>query len=484
MTLRNNRQLGNGELVGSSDRSGNRCGRIQPVFSRRAALQTLSCGFGWLAFSDLLHRARAAESSHVQGTHFKPHAKRVIFLCMRGGPSHVDTLDYKPVLTKDSGKPGRRRGSKLLGSPWTFRQHGKSGLWLSDLLPNIAKQADRLCILNAMHTDVPAHPQAFLQLHTGTARFVRPSLGAWTLYGLGNTNENLPGFVTITPPANVGGAQNYGASFLPANFQATRLGGNDRNAQSSSTIPFLRRSQAIEDQRKELDLLQRFNSAQLTRDGSAGAAHAPEVDGLIESFELGFRMQAELPKVLNLDDESEATKRLYGLDDRATAAFGRKCLLARKMVAAGVRFVEIAHGNWDQHRNLKTALENNCRSIDKPAAGLLADLARRGMLDDTLVIWGGEFGRTPHAQGGDGRDHNNEAFSCWMAGGGVRGGMNYGVSDEYGYEGVLERTSIHDWHATILHLLGLDHERLTYNYAGRDFRLTDVSGKVIREIVA
>lgn len=375
-----------------------------------------------------------------------------------------------------------------MGSPWEFRQHGQSGLWMSDLLPNLARQADKLCILNAMQTEVPAHPQAVLTLHTGTSRFVRPSLGAWTLYGLGSENENLPGFVTITPPTGFGGAQNYGSSFLPASFQATCIGTENRPV-SSAVVSHLSRSQPIDEQRRELNLLQKFNRAQRQRGAdhsnvAGNASHAPEIEGLIESFELGFRMQAELPQVLNVDDESERTLRMYGIDGSETDDFGRKCLLARRMVEQGVRFIEITHGNWDQHFNLKAALENNCTSIDKPAAGLLSDLERRGLLKDTLVVWSGEFGRTPHAQRSDGRDHNNQAFSCWMAGGGVRGGMNYGQSDEYGYEAVEGITSIHDWHATMLHMLGLDHERLTFKHAGRDFRLTDVHGRVIHDIIS
>lgn len=456
------------------------CNNVRPLMSRRAVLQSISCGFGWLAFGDLARRASAAGA--VGETHFPAKAKRVIFLCMRGGPSHVDTLDYKPKLSKDSGKEGRRRGSQLLGSPWKFQQRGESGLWLSDLLPNLGEQADKLCVLNAMHTDVPAHPQAFVALHTGTSRFVRPSLGAWTMYGLGSTNENLPGFVTITPPSGFGGSQNYGAGFLPADTQATRLGTEGR-ALGNAVVSNLKPSQSSSSQRRELDLVQKLNQAQLSRNG-ASHADDPEVDGLIKSFELGFRMQSELPSVLDVNEESAETLQLYGIGENGTDDFGRKCLLARRMIEAGVRFVEVTHGNWDQHTNLKTALEGNCEAIDKPAAGLLADLEARGLLDDTLVIWSGEFGRTPHAQGGDGRDHNNEAFSCWMAGGGIRGGMSYGESDDYGYEGVSNPTSIHDWHATILHLLGLDHERLTFNYAGRNFRLTDVYGNVIKDIIA
>ncbi len=261
------------------------CNRVLPLCSRRAMLQAVSCGFGWLAFNDLARRTLAAEKD--VGTHFPATAKRVIFLCMRGGPSHVDTLDYKPKLIADSGKPGRRPGSQLLGSPWKFKQHGESGLWLSDLLPNLSKQADKLCVLNAMHTDVPAHPQAFVQLHTGTSRFVRPSLGAWTMYGLGSTNENLPGFVTITPPNGFGGSQNYGSGFLPATNQATRLGSDNRPI-ASAVLPNLRRSQGINEQRAELDLLQQFNSAQ-----RQATPHDSQIDGMIESFELGFRMQSE-----------------------------------------------------------------------------------------------------------------------------------------------------------------------------------------------
>jgi hypothetical protein len=443
-------------------------------------MKTASCGFGWLAFCDLASRTLANEpQSGAPQNALVPKAKRVIFLCMRGGPSHVDTFDYKPQLIKDDGKPGRRSGTKLLASPWEFKQRGEGGVWVSDLLPELSKQADRLSVIRSMQTDIPAHPQAFLKLHTGTTRFVRPSIGAWTLYGLGSENEELPGFVTITPPSGFGGAQNYGAGFLPAIHQGTRIGADNRPL-AASTMPYLNRRQSETSQRKELDLIQQVNSAQ--RDASAG--HEREFDGLIEAFELGFRMQSTLPGILNLGDESEATKQLYGIGQTATDDLGRKCLLARRLAERGVRFIEISHGNWDHHFNLRNAMENNCRAIDRPIAGLLADLNARGLLDETLVVWSGEFGRTPHAQGGDGRDHNNEAFSCWLAGGGVKGGYMHGASDEYGYRAVVDPVSIHDLHATILHFMGLDHERLTYRHAGRDFRLTDVYGNVVRQIIA
>jgi hypothetical protein len=390
----------------------------------------------------------------------------------------VDTFDYKPKLNTDSGAPGVRPGTKLLGSKWKFAQHGQSGLWVSELFPHVAKHADELCLLRSLQTDLPAHPQAFLQLHTGSFQFVRPSLGAWTLYGLGSENENLPGFVTLTPSGASGGAQNYGSSFLPAIYQGTGIGAENRPI-ASAEIRNLNSPLKTEVQRAELDLVQTLNRETLRRD-----RFNPDVEGVIESYELAFRMQKEMPQVMDLSGESEATKKLYGLEEEATADFGRKCLLARRFVEAGVRFVEVSHGDWDQHFNLTSALEGNSRSVDLPISALLTDLRERGLLKDTLVIWGGEFGRTPHAQGGDGRDHNNKAFTMWMAGGGVKGGFAHGVTDDYGYEAIENKMHVHDLHATILHLLGLDHERLTYRYAGRDFRLTDVHGNVAKEIVA
>jgi hypothetical protein len=451
-----------------------------PSFSRRAMLKSLSSGFGYLAFAGLASQAATKPENPLapKPPHFKPCAKRVIFLCMRGGPSHVDTFDYKPKLMADAGKNGLRPGTKLLGSKWSFSQRGKSGLWISDLFPNVAKHADQLCLLRSMQTDVPAHPQAFMKLHTGSFQTVRPSLGAWSLYGLGTENENLPGFVTLTPPGNNGGAQNYGSSFLPAIYQGTRIGADNRPI-AGATIRDLASPLKPAAQRAELDLVQALNREELRRDG-----YNPAIEGVIESYELAFRMQSQMPAVMDLSKETEATRKLYGIDAGATDDFGRKCLLARRFVEAGVRFVEISHGNWDQHFNLAAALAGNCQAVDQPIAGLLTDLAQRGMLKDTLVVWGGEFGRTPHAQGGDGRDHNNKAFTMWMAGGRVKGGFSYGETDDYGYEAVQNQMPIHDLHATMLALLGLDHEKLTYRYAGRDFRLTDVSGTVAKEIMA
>lgn len=477
-----------------SDTSGHSCSSVTPLFTRRGILRSISCGFGWLAFSSLLQRAAGAATSSLvsplapKTPPLAAKAKRIIFLTMRGGPSHVDTFNYRPKLTADTGLPGKRPGTKLLGSKWKFTQNGKSGLWVSELFPNVAKHADEMCVINSMQTDLPAHPQAFLNLHTGNLRLTRPSLGAWTTYGLGTVNESLPGFVTITPPADVGGAQNYGSSFLPAIYQGTRIGTLGRPI-ATAGVRDLNRKLDPAAQRNVLDLAQSLNQQTLNHD-----KFDPDVEGVIESYELAYKMQAEMPNVLDLSKESEATKQLYGIGDTARLAgglinasaddFGRKCLLARRMVEAGVRFVEIAHGNWDQHFNLETALSANAHGVDQPIAGLLTDLKSRGMLKDTLVIWAGEFGRTPHAQGGDGRDHNNKAFSIWMAGGGVRGGMTYGVTDDYGYEAIENKVQIHDLHATILALLGLDHEKLTFKHAGRDFRLTDVSGNVVKDIIA
>ena len=453
------------------------CGTGTPLLSRRDVLQKMSCGFGYLAFAGLNGLVRPALGEPVGGTHFAPKARRVLFLCMRGAPSHVDTFDYKPKLNADSGKPGPKPGTRLLGSPWKFTQRGRSGLWMSELFPELGRHADKLCMVHSMHTDLPAHPQAMIKLHTGSTQSIRPSLGAWTLYGLGTLNRNLPGFVTLTPPAAGGGAQNYGSAFLPAMYQATKIGADNRpiaEAEVRNLVPPV----GVESQKLQLDLIQKLNREKLV----AGRQN-PAVEGAISSMELAFKMQSEMPVVLDLNRENKAMRKRYGIGEGSTDDFGRKCLLARRMLEAGVRFVEISHGNWDQHFNLNAGLRANCAATDRPLAALLEDLEQRGMLKETLVIWAGEFGRTPHAQGTDGRDHNNEAFTLWMAGGGVRPGFAYGNSGDYGYRAAENRVSIADFHATVLALLGLDHERLTFNYAGRDFRLTDVAGNVVKPII-
>jgi len=457
------------------------------MLSRRRLLQSTASGFGYLAFAALAHEqaARAATDKSPlapRATHFPARAKRVIFLCMEGGPSHVDTFDYKPKLQADTGKPynrGRLFGARLLGSQWEFKPHGQSGLPISSLFPEVAKHADELCLLNGMQTDLPNHPQAFLQMHCGIFQFPRPSLGAWVLYGLGTENANLPGFITLAPPSNNGGPANYGSSFLPAIYQGTKIGGNRFAGPGGAQVSNLknpRRGPAL--QRVQLDFLQSLN-----RNALADGGDAPGIEGMIESYELAFRMQAELPKLMDVSQETAATQELYGIGGGAN--FGRQCLLARRFIEAGVRFVEVTMGGWDHHQNLKDALEGRCTAIDKPIAGLLTDLKRRDLLKDTLVIWGGEFGRTPTAQNGNGRDHNAKGYTLWMAGGGVKGGLRYGATDDYGFEAAEGKVHVHDWHATVLHLLGLDHEKLTYRYAGRDMKLTDVKGgTVVKGILA
>ena len=469
--------------------------------SRRHFLHSSSLGLKWLAFSALAARtaSQAMASTPVSGlapksTHFPARAKHVIFLTMRGGPSHVDLLDFKPDLIKNSGKMAKigrdSLGAKLLGPAHPFAPYGRSGLQLSTLLPHIGAHADELCVINSMHTDVPNHSPAYVQMHTGSFQFVRPSLGAWTVYGLGSGNEDLPGFITLNPPAGDGGARNYGSAFLPSICQGTRLGGSQLPALYAA---FLKKQEApgppmknianahlsATEQRRQLDLIRGLNEHRLQRD-----PQQPEVEGMIESFELAFRMQSEVPGVLDMGKESAETMELYGIG-KGNDSFARQCLLSRRLVEAGVRFIEIASTEtWDHHALLSTNLKKACESVDKPVGALLTDLKRSGLLEDTLVIWGGEFGRTPYAPGLDGRDHNHKGFSLWMAGGGVKGGINYGATDEIGYEAVEDPMHIHDWHATILHLLGLDHQKLTYNYGGRDFRLTETSGKVAAGILA
>jgi hypothetical protein len=390
----------------------------------------------------------------------------------------METFDPKPELTRRHGEPGRNKGTKLLGSRWNFAKHGQSGIDIVELFPELAKQADKLCVLRGMHTDNENHPQALEQLHTGSFQFVRPSMGAWTVYGLGSENADLPGFISINPLTALGGLRYYSSAFLPASTSATLLGnanlpgaklqlGNITNSRLDNPA-----------QRRQLDLLQAMNRDLLAQTSD------PRVEGIISSYELAFRMQGELPRVMDLSSESKATLQLYGADKAPTETFGRQCLLARRFAEAGVRFIEISHLEWDLHGSLQSGMTRNCTQIDRPISGLLRDLDQRGLLEDTLVLWGGEFGRTPDDATQDGRGHNNKGYSMWMAGGGVKSGHIHGRTDELGVEAVDGKVHIHDLHATMLHLLGLDHERLTFRHGGRDFRLTDVKGKVIREMLA
>jgi Protein of unknown function (DUF1501) len=462
--------------------------------SRRDLLRVSSAGFGGLALAGLLGQEQmmaagnATDPLAVKAPHFPARAKRVIFLFMHGGPSQMDTFDYKPLLKRDHGKPLPFARPKvvssetfnLLQSPWAFRQYGQSGAWVSDLFPEVAKCVDDLCIIKSMHGSNSRHGGALLELHTGSDTFIRPSMGSWITYGLGSENSSMPGFLTICPTQSHGGANNFGSAFLPAPYAGTALGSVGIPAREAK-IPFITNHETPRSvQRLEIDYSQELNRRQLELTGPDRA-----LEGRIESFELAFRMQTEAPDLQDLSKESEATKMLYGLDNPITEDFGRQCLMARRFSEKGVRFVQVSHTyKWDQHENLKRDHQQNAAEVDKPISGLLRDLKSRGLLEDTLVLWGGEFGRTPTAQGSDGRDHNPEAFTMWMAGGGVKAGLSYGATDDYSYYSVVDKVHFHDLHATILHLLGLDHKRLTYRYAGRDFRLTDVHGEVVKGILA
>ncbi|MFM9064188.1 MAG: DUF1501 domain-containing protein [Pirellula sp.] len=453
----------------------NLCRNSMNLHSRRSVLQNTACGFGWLALSALMAKQGVAGSNGKSpGAHFSAKAKRVIFLYMKGGPSHVDTFDYKPELAKADGQTGPRPGSKWMKSPWKFQQRGQSGLWISDLFPELSKAADDMLIVNSMQTDVPAHAQATIRMHTGTSQFVRPSVGSWVLYGLGAESESIPGFISIGAS---GSAQNYGNAFLPAYYQGMRLGNGNREVDETQ-IANLAPLVGSERQRRELDFIQGMNQKKLQNDPTD-----QEIEGVIRSYEMAHRMQSELPKVLDIKSDSEENKRLYGIDRKESKGFGSKCLVARRMIESGVRFIEITQGSWDHHASLQQNLTTNTSAIDQPMYGLITDLKQRGLLDETLIVWAGEFGRTPYAQGRDGRDHNHKAFSLWMAGGGVAAGKQYGKSGEFGVEATENPVPIVDFHATLLALLGLDHEQLTYPYAGRDFRLTETKGRVIKDFI-
>ena len=418
--------------------------------------------------------------------HHSPVAQRVIVLFMHGGPSQVDTFDYKPLLQKHDGRelPFQAASNidaapRLLKSPWRFRRYGESGNWVSELLPNMAKHIDDMCVIRSMHSRGQSHGQAVSMMHTGSDNLARPSVGAWVSFGRGSENPDLPAFVSISPSSGHGGPRNYGSAFLPAAHQATVIGNSGKLG--DARIAHLQNDRlSPEEQQAQLTLLQQMN-----RDHLAKARHDTHIQGTIESFELAFRMQMTAPEVLNIALESDHMQKQYGIGNKTTDNFGRQCLLARRLVEAGVRYVEVSTGNvWDQHGNLKSGHEKNSQATDQPVAALLADLKSRGLLDDTLVVWGGEFGRTPIAQGNNGRDHNPQGFTTVLAGGGIKGGMAYGNTDDYGYYAVENRVHVHDLHATILHQLGINHTDLTYRYAGRDFLLTDVYGNVVHDIIA
>ncbi len=470
---------------------------LQRPISRRTLLRNAACGFGSLGLAGLLSEQQQALGATLsplapRQPHFAPRAKRVIFLFMSGGPSHIDSFDPKPKLDEDHLKPLPFKMEQqfqptldyfgnLMRSPWGFRQYGQSGLPVSDLFPETARCVDELCVIRSMVGDGLDHGGAMLQMHTGTVNLTRPSLGSWTLYGLGTENQNLPGFVTIRPHAGHSGARNWSAAFLPGAYQGTPLGTSRTPVEQLRKEPIenlMPSGRTTDEQRYELEML-----AKLDRRHAESRTYDERLEARIQTFELAFRMQAEAPEAFDTARESESVQKLYGMDEARTADFGWQCLLARRLVERGVRFVQCTHEGWDQHTELARLHSKNAAEVDKPIAGLLRDLRSRGMLDETLVVWGGEFGRTPFMER-DGRDHNPYGFTMWMAGGGVKGGFAYGATDDYGYHAVEDRMHIHDLHATILRLLGVDHTRLTYRHNGRDFRLTDVHGTVAERILA
>ena len=466
------------------------------AMSRRELLRQAACGFGHVAMLGCLASAaeagvEAANPLAPRAPHFPPQAKRVIFLFMHGGVSHVDSFDPKPKLSEMNGQPLPLAKPKfefaptgnLLASPWKFAKYGESGIEVSELFPQIGSRIDDICVIRSMNGgDQVSHGPALLNLNTGSGVFARPSLGAWTLYGLGSENQNLPGFVSLSPSVYHGGAQNYGAAFLPASFQGTRIGDGSTPFQQA-VLSNLAPGDDPSLQRLQLDLVARRNREHLARIGGDA-----RLEARIAAGEMSFRMQMEAPEVLDFGRESAATHALYGVGVEPTDEYARQCLLARRLAEAGVRFVQVNYSYprnyWDAHGDLRNNHTSNAKKVDQPIAALLTDLKSRGLLADTLVVFGTEFGRTPAAQGTDGRDHHPHAFSMWLAGGGVRGGTVYGRTDDFGYYVVERKTTIPDFHATILHLLGFDHTRLTYRHAGRDYRLTDVDGEVLRPILA
>jgi hypothetical protein len=450
--------------------------------SRRNILRSAGVGFGHLALSGLLGSiaGKAAAQELNANNPLAPKrpplpvkAKRIIFLFMEGAISSVDTFEYKPELERRSGKSGPGGGT-ITASRFKFKQYGESGSWFSELLPNIATHADELCWMRGLYTDTPAHPQAVVQLHTGSANaaLTRPSWGSWLLYGLGTDNQNLPGYITINPPIAFGGASNYGSAFLPAYYQGTAI-------TDQGFMPNIKAATEKDLERQQIDLIQDFNHEAATSPGAPDA-----IDGVIKSYELGFRMQDTVPELLDISKEPQHVLDAYGVKPGQEGSFARQCLMARRLSEAGVRFVEIRQAGWDHHTNLHQGLIDQSRMIDQSTSALLNDLRQRGLLEDTLVLFGSEFGRLPTAQGADGRDHNITGYAMFMTGAGVRKGFSYGSTDEIGMAAVEGRMHINDLHATLLALMGIDHERLTYRYEGRDFRLTNVAGVVQRQVFA
>jgi hypothetical protein len=465
---------------------------MSPLLSRREVLCRIGGGFGALGLAGVFADAgllaaapaRSVNPLAPRPPHFPPRARRLIFLFMNGGPSHVDTFDPKPALATHAGKPvpdsiskefRRNRNGKLMPSPFKFKAHGQSGIEVAEIYPELAGCVDDLCVLRSLWTDNPNHEPGLLMMNSGNMQPIRPSLGSWLTYALGSENQNLPGYVVLCPGKPVVGPQLWSNSFLPGIYQGTHI--NNRTIDPRTIIKDVKnRYLPPAAQRRQLDLLQEMNRAHLER-----RARDEQLEARIASLEMAYRMQGEAQEAFDIGKESPATRQLYGGGEFANA-----CLIARRLAERGVRVTQIYYGNgqpWDDHGDINNH-RNHAKNSDRAIAALLKDLKGRGMLDETLVVWGGEFGRTPTSQGAKGRDHHSTGFTMWLAGGGVKSGYVHGATDEFGIAAVKDRMHVHDLHATLLHLMGLDHERLTYRYSGRDFRLTDVSGKVARAILA
>ena len=470
-----------------------------PLFTRRRALQQFACGFGYMALAGLASQTAARGAVNplaVKAPHFAPRAKRVIFLFMGGGVSHLDSYDYKPRLYAEDGtmrefldqraiaKTGKGSIGRVMKPLWDFKQHGQSGRWVSALFPHMARHVDDYCVIRSMHTEGVAHGPATLFLHTGATNLIRPSMGSWVSYGLGTENENLPAFVALSPTLANGGPRNYSNAFLPSVYQGTAIGRSGMPARDAGLRNVRSPLASPQERQRHYELVRAMNEEQLRlKPGDL------ELEAVANSFELAWRLQNHAPDVLDLSRETDATKTLYGIGEEPTDDYGRQCLMARRLAEAGVRYIQVNYSDntnnpgWDQHSNLPKHLDH-ARKVDKPIAGLLTDLKARGLLDDTIVWFGSEFGRTPYAEkNGTGRDHNPTAFSVWVAGGGFKPGFAYGETDEYGHFAIENKVHMHDLHATILHQLGLDHERLTFRHDGRDFRLTDVHGHVVKDVI-
>ncbi len=468
------------------------CRRFLQPLSRRDMLLRCANGFGAVALASMFAEDGLASTARKPILHHKPAARNVIFLYMDGGPSQVDTFDYKPLLEKHHGRDPHsvfkveptqfNNVGKVMASPWKFKQRGQSGIWVSELFPHVAECVDDFAVIRSMISKFPEHTSANYFLHTGSGLQGRPSMGAWMGYGLGSENKNLPSFIVLNggliPP---GGLDNFNSGFLPAAYQGSVFRAGDPPVANLQRL-----EPSDEAQRSKLELLRKLDAGVSERLG-----RPDEIESAIANYETAYKMQTAVPELMDIKGESAATRKLYGLEEKYphTQAFGRQCLIARRLIERGARFIELTvpncgHDRWDQHSNLKKGHEDNCRAVDQPIAALLKDLKSRGLLESTLVIWGGEFGRTPFAQGADGRDHNQFGFTIWMAGGGVKPGTVYGQTDEWGYKVVEGRTEIHDLHATMQHLLGIDHKKLTFRFGGRDMRLTDVHGNVVKEVLA